>query len=342
MLSMLYVMGFAAALSMAVSGFMIHVGIGDIPVTRSSHKKTTATCGGLGLVAAIGGFFLIMPQFFPATWLDKDWPFVLTILWAVAILGLVDDIFAISAKLKFAILAVLAVLAVWKIGPVTALPYAAQGVWIPYVVGFIGSVLWIFVTANAVNFMDGSNGLMACVMIIALIGLAAIGTGLGAIQTSLLPLAIAAGLIGFLPYNLRRSAHVFSGDVGSLVTGFGFAMSVLWLCRERPDAVPVLIGPVLILPFLTDVLLTMIWRVKQKENLLTPHKHHLYQRLIARGHSHVAVALYYSLAGMLCALTAYGCAMVGFHKYTAFIIFPAMIMSTLYYAGLRSIETRKA
>lgn len=339
---MLYVMGFAAALSLAFSGFMIHVGVGDIPDKRSSHSKVTPTSGGVGIIAAIGGFFLLLPQFVPAGWMSTDWPFILTILWAVALLGFLDDIYTTPAPFKFAALMVLAGLAVWKIGPVTVIPYAANGMTLPYGAGFIGSVLWVFVVANAVNFMDGANGLMVGVMIIALIGLAAIGTGLGASQASALPLAITAGLLGLSPYNFRRKAHIFAGDVGSLVTGVGFALAALWLCREMPQSSPVFIGPILILPFLTDVLLTMIWRAKHGENLLTPHKRHLYQRFIARGHSHVVVAVCYALTGAACAVFAYAMAMQGAHNYTTFIIFPALMLSCLYYGLLIGLKTKEA
>lgn len=339
---MLYVMGFAAALSLAFSGFMIHVGVGDIPDKRSSHSAVTPTSGGVGIIAAIGGFFLLLPQFVPPGWMSADWPFILTILWAVALLGLWDDIYTISAPVKFAVLIILAGLAVWKIGPVVMLPYAANTVTLPYWAGFLGSVLWVFVVANAVNFMDGANGLMASVMIIALLALAAIGTGLGASQSSALPLAITAGLLGLWPYNFRGKAHIFSGDVGSLVTGFGFALAALWLCREMPQSRPVFIGPILILPFLTDVLLTMIWRAKHGENLLKPHKRHLYQRLIAHGHGHVAVAVYYALTGAVCAIFAYAMTQQGAHNYTTFIIFPALMLACLYYALLNGLKTKGA
>lgn len=328
---MLYVTGFAFAMSIAFSGFMIHVGVGDVPVSRSSHSRVTPTSGGVGLIAALGGLFLILPRFMPPEWLSADWPLILSTLFAVGLLGLVDDVFHIAARVKFLLLAVLAALAVWAIGPVQSLPFAASGLDLPYVAGFAGSVLWIFVVTNAVNFMDGSNGMMVIVMGTACLALAAAAAVLGAFQSLFIPLALAAGLAGLMPYNARRRALVFAGDAGSLVVGFGFAISVLWLCREVPRSGPVYIGPVLLLPFLTDVLLTMLWRAKHGENLLEPHRRHLYQRLIARGHSHMAVALYYGFAAAALGGFAYVMAGLGYHRLTAFLVFPALILSAIYY-----------
>ncbi len=340
--STLYIMAFAFALSLAVSGFMVYAGVGDVPDKRSNHAKIIPTCGGLGIIAALGGFFLLVPQFFMPGWLSPNWTYILTALWAVGLLGLCDDILTLPPGLKFTLLICLSAVAVWAVGPVTILPYAAEGIDIPYVAGFAGSVLWVFVVTNAVNFMDGSNGLMIGVMGIACFALAVIGTALGAAQFVFLPLALASGLLGLMPYNARRSAMIFSGDVGSLVTGFGFAVAVLFLCNEIPQKVPVFIGPVLILPFLIDVLLTMLRRAQKRENLMQPHKQHLYQKLIASGMSHLAVAGLYSFVGMCAALFAYAMTAHGFHSFSAFFIFPALIYGAIYYVMLGRLERKSA
>ena len=334
----LYILGFAFALSLAVSGFMIAAGVGDIPNKRSNHSKTIPTSGGLGIAAALGGFFFLLPQYFAPTELSSEWPFVLTAIWAVALLGLCDDVLTLRSGGKFTALLVLSVLAVWAIGPVTVLPYAAGEVHIPFAAGFIGSVLWVFVVSNAANFMDGSNGMLVTVMSIACAALAVIGTGLGAAQFVFLPLAILAGLLGLMPYNARNKAAIFSGDVGSLVTGFGFAVAALWLCKDVPQKLPVFIGPVLILPFLTDVLLTLLRRALKRENLLRAHKSHLYQRLIAAGFSHLSVAGIYAIAGVLMAVFAYGMSARGFHSFSAFLIFPSLTLAGVYYAVMARIE----
>lgn len=330
MTQLVMLLAFAVAMSVAVSGFMIHAGLGDEPNSRSNHTKVTPTSGGVGLIAGVAGFFFLLPYVWPLEDLPQHLPKVLAALWAVAFLGLVDDVYVLPARLKFLILLGLSAIAVWVIGPVTQLPYALEPVTLPYVLGFAGSVLWVFVVTNAVNFMDGSNGLMPGVMIVACLVLAIICAGLEAGGAAIIPVALATALCGILPYNMRPKAHIFTGDVGSLLVGFGFAISVLWLCASVPEKLPVLIGPVLMLPFLTDVFLTLLWRARRKENLLEAHRTHLYQRLISAGHSHMKIAFIYMVATLLCGTYAFVLAGAGYHRFTVFLIFPVLILSLIY------------
>lgn len=336
---MLFVMAFAFTLSLAFTGFMIHVGVGDVPDRRSNHTQTTPTSGGLGIIAGLGGLFLILPQFYMAAWFSPEWPMVLSLMFAVGLLGLIDDAYNVSPGIKFFLLLLFSVIAVRVIGPVTIIPYASAAVELPYIVGFAGSVLWVFVVTNAVNFMDGSNGLMALVMSVACLALMAIGAQLGAFEAVLIPAGLLAGLAGFMPYNLKRKAHIFSGDAGSLFTGFGFALAILWLCRESGASIPVFIGPFLVLPFLTDVLLTLLRRWLHKEPLLQAHKTHIYQRYIARGYSHIRVAYIYAGASALMGLLAYSAVLQGFQKYTAFLLLPVLFYVAIYYALANKLKT---
>jgi len=84
-------MAFAAAL--AVSGFMIAAAVGDIPNNRSNHSAATPTSGGLGLVAALGIMCLGAGLFYPQLGLAPQMPFLLALAFAIAALGLFDDIF---------------------------------------------------------------------------------------------------------------------------------------------------------------------------------------------------------------------------------------------------------
>ena len=337
-----FLFAFGFALSLAISGFMIYAGVGDIPETRSSHKSTTPTSGGLGIIAALGGIFLLYPALHPGSEALPEWPALLSLIFAMGLLGFMDDLFSIVARAKFLIIAILAVLAVWLIGPVTQIPFVYFDLELPYWAGFAGSVLWVFVVVNIVNFMDGANGLMPSVMIIACTGLAVVCERLGVRELAILPLAIAAGLAGLLPYNMRMKAQIFAGDVGSLTAGFGFAVTALMLCQTAPKASPVFIGPVLILPFLADSLLTMGRRAKRKENLLEAHRSHLYQRLIAQGYSHIFVSCLYGVAAIglvgFTVLAVQG----GWHKFTLFVVWPALCLSLVYYMWSRRLDPKES
>lgn len=340
MISFLLFIAFAISVSLAVSGFMIHAGVGDIPDDRSNHSHVTPTAGGVGIVAGLAGFFIMLPMLWPQTAIPPDLSRLLAILALVALLGLLDDIYTLHSGHKFVLLLGLAVLAVLIVGPVTQLPYALAAVSLPYWLGFLGSVLWIFVVTNAVNFMDGSNGLMPGVMLIACAALSVIMIELGAVYVAILPAALAAAIAGFIPYNLRNSALIFSGDVGSLTVGFGFAVSCLWMCSAVPQTTAVLIGPLLILPFLADVLLTMLRRARYRENLMSPHRTHIYQRLISAGWSHLSVANLYMIAGVILAAYAMYMVEVGLYRLTAFLLFPVIIFSLIYYTLSKRLKRK--
>ncbi|WP_026941554.1 MraY family glycosyltransferase [Hellea balneolensis] len=292
-------MGFAV--SLAISGFMIAAGVGDIPNTRSNHKSATPTSGGLGLVAGLGMIGLGAGLFYPQLGLGTEFSYLLILSFIISALGLFDDVVEGRTLVKFAVILGVAVLAVRIIGPPKALPMGAYEIALPYSLGLIGAVLWIFVCVNGVNFMDGANGFMSSFMLIASAALAMLAMTVGAMTAAVLAGALMVGLLGFLPYNFRRNAEIFCGDVGSLLAGFLFAVASLMLVNETPNVPMLYVGPILLLPFLADIFMTMLSRLKRRENLLAAHSTHLYQRLIRKGWSHAKVSYIYTGAGLLCA-----------------------------------------
>ena len=297
----LHIGAMAFAVSLAFCGFMVHAGVGDIPNARSNHDSATPTSGGAGLVAALGMMALGAALFYPQLNLTPELPVLLGLAFAVAAIGLFDDVFTGRTAIKFALIIGLATIAVRYIGPPEALPFGASDIQLPYWLSFVGCVLWIFVCVNGINFMDGANGLMASFMFIASLALMMLAAQMGAMTTAILAGALTFGLLGFLPYNFKKKAQIFCGDVGSLLTGFVFAIASLLLVKEAPDFRPLYLGPLLLLPFLADILMTMATRLRAKENLLAPHSSHLYQRLIRRGWSHAKVSWTYAAAGVICA-----------------------------------------
>ena len=178
--------------------------------------------------------------------------------------------------------------------------------------------------------MDGSNGLMPFVMCVALIALALFSWSAGSQGPAILSAVLAAGLAGLLPYNFRSRAKIFSGDVGALTIGFGYAVAVLWLCSELKENNLVFIGPVLILPFLVDVLMTLAWRLIRGENLLTPHRSHFYQRMISKGVSHVMVAWFYGLTALILAFFTSWALGNQMHTFLSYLIMPTMVLYVIY------------
>lgn len=287
-------------MSLAVTGLARLGGLGDVPDHRSSHHHVTPTAGGLGIIAGVGATILMASLFHSDLFFirlgtaDRLASF-LSLVFAISVLGLVDDRFELSSRLKMGLILILSFASVMVIGPVTKLPYGTDYLYLLGWVGVIGSVLWMFTVTNAVNFMDGVNGMFATSLCIASLGLCALALKAGAPVSALMSGSLAFGLLGFLPYNLRGRAAVFSGDSGSLGAAFFYAGTVLFLVHEQPNMKLLYAGPLLIMPFLTDVLLTLVYKPFQGVGFLAPHRFHLFQRLARALGSHISSTLIYAI-----------------------------------------------
>jgi len=287
--------------STCISRLMVHAGLNDVPVARSSHQRSTPTAGGIGVLCGMAAGFISLFLFGVGSGGFPDLPAILSLCFFIAIIGLYDDLYSPSTALKFGIFVGTAVLLIYVLGPVKALLIGKYIVTIPVFIAVLGTILWIFVSLNSVNFMDGANGLMPGCMSIAFAGLAALALKLQAPQTFWLCLVAMSSLLGFLPLNFRRSALIFAGDTGALLCGFTFGAAVLLIIHETSSASVVCLGALILLPFFADVLLTLLSRLRRRENLLLPHREHLYQRAILSGLSHRGISLLYYTAFAACA-----------------------------------------
>ena len=198
---------------------------------------------------------------------------------AMGVLGLIDDIFDLNARLKLGIHVALAITFAAFVAKIGVLPLAA-GLDLPLlpIFSILGTALWIVVLVNGLNFIDGANGLApgAAIIILAAIGLLAGLEG----QTGLAGVAIiaAAASLGFLPWNLP-GGRVFQGDAGALFSGFLIAGLAVLMADPKVGGnlspYPVVFAS---LPLLTDVFLTLLSRARRKQGLLTAHRDHLFQR----------------------------------------------------------------
>ena len=287
--------GLTFMISFSISWLMSKAGLTDVPVGRSNHAAPTPPAGGLGVLCGLAAGFVSLTLLTPIAGVFADLPTILSLCFAIALLGIYDDLYSPPTMIKFGIFIGLSFLLIYILGPVTHLPAGQSLLQLPLSLAILGTLLWIFVVINSVNFMDGANGLMPGCMAIAFAGLAAVAHLMQAPQTLLLSLISSAAWAGFLPWNFRRKALIFSGDVGALTAGFIYAAAVLLLCHESANPSVAYLGVLLIFPFIVDVLLTLFWRARHGKNLLSPHRDHLYQRAIKRGVSHTQIsAIYYS------------------------------------------------
>jgi UDP-GlcNAc:undecaprenyl-phosphate GlcNAc-1-phosphate transferase len=256
---------------------MIAVGVPDRPDARKAHTQVTPKSGGVGIVAAFLLGVLLLYQYGQVSRLSEG-RFLGIIGAAVmmALVSFVDDLFDVSFVIKLGAQFISASVAVaaglWV--HLFALPYFG-----PVDVGLLGIPLtfaFILFVTNAMNFIDGLNGLAAGVTFCAclfLAGIAAVYDGFFVYTAALL---LAGGVLGFLPFNFPR-AKIFMGDVGSQFCGFMLALFGIAAARYGAAPLSFLLVPLLLSGVLFDVAVTLVRRLLAGENIARAHRGHLYQ-----------------------------------------------------------------
>ena len=294
-----------ALLSASVVRLMIAVRVMDTPEARKAHDRPTPKGGGVGVVVAfligIAGLY----QF--AAFARLADPYFLGVIEAsvaIAVVAFLDDLFdwPFVVKLTAQVLAALVAVSSGLFVHDLRVPYA--GVMLTGWWGVPVTVVWLLFTTNAMNFIDGLNGLAGGVALIAALFLALIaGQHEGWFAYAAAGL-LAAGLAGFLPFNFPR-ARIFMGDVGSQFCGF--MLAILAVVASRFDGVELsfLLMPMLLFGVLFDVAFTLVRRARDGERLTQPHRGHLYQVAQRSGVPAPAVAIVhwgFALFGGACCL----------------------------------------
>lgn len=263
-----------ALVSAAVVRAMIAFPILDHPDARKSHTRPTPKGGGVGPVLA---FILGMLVFYHFTSLAET-RFTAVVLAAVAIaaVALLDDVkdFSFLVKLGAQALAAIVAMATGLMLRTLALPGIGEvelGV-----VGMAITLFWIVGCTNAVNFMDGLDGLVTGVVVIASAALAVIAALNESWFAHAAAMFLLAGFAGFLPFNWNP-ARIFMGDVGSQFAGFMLAVLGVAAAGFEGSQVSFLIVPLLLFGLLFDATFTLARRALAGERVSAPHRSHLYQ-----------------------------------------------------------------
>jgi UDP-N-acetylmuramyl pentapeptide phosphotransferase/UDP-N-acetylglucosamine-1-phosphate transferase len=286
--------GVSAAAAAGGAALVVWAGPLDRPRARGSHAHPTVTSGGLAILVAAALGLLTTAVVGPVD-LRTDLARVslaLAFASALGLLGVIDDLFDVGARTKLILQALAGLAFAALVARPETVPLApGLTVVLAPVVAVLGATLWLVVATNAVNFMDGANGLAAGCVAIAFAALAAAGFGHGQQALAAAALTAAAAVAGFLPWNLP-AGRLFQGDVGALFCGFLLAaLAVVAATTEPGRAMSPYVVPFALTPVLTDVLLTLAVRAARGASLMQAHRDHLYQVwLIRTGRSHAALA----------------------------------------------------
>ncbi|MBR6033723.1 MAG: undecaprenyl/decaprenyl-phosphate alpha-N-acetylglucosaminyl 1-phosphate transferase [Clostridia bacterium] len=172
-----------------------------------------------------------------------------------------------------------------------------------YTVSIIITLGWLVGITNAINLIDGLDGLSSGIGIISCLSLLMVFSLNGSPIIAILAItALAGALIGFLPFNFNP-AKTFIGDVGSNFVGFSLAViSILGVAKTYTAIV--IIAPLIVLGLpILDTLWAIVRRVftgKSIKAIVMPDKKHLHHRLMAKGYTQKqAVLILYAISATL-------------------------------------------
>ncbi|EMT45165.1 glycosyltransferase family 4 protein [Anoxybacillus flavithermus] len=283
----------AVLITPAVKWLAFKVGATDKPNQRKVHQKIMPRLGGLAIfISFIVGYVVLQP----------DSPYATSIVIGATIIvltGVLDDMYELSPK--------------WKLfGQIAAaIVVIYGGIRIDFInlpfgghlnFGLLSipiTMLWIIGITNAINLIDGLDGLAAGVSSIALVTIAGMAATMGNTYVFVfaMSLLLLGSTLGFLLYNFHP-AKIFMGDTGALF--LGYMISVLSLLGFKNVTVFSLIIPILILGVpISDTLFAIVRRIVNKQPLSAPDKSHLHHCLLRLGYSHrQTVLIIYGMAAM--------------------------------------------
>lgn len=275
----------------------------DAPDSRKMHVNPIPTLGGMAIFVSFAIGLIILQ---PAS------EFHISILCGsvmILILGVVDDIYNLSPKIKMLGQVLAASLVVFWGGLQVSfinLPFGGDfefGILSPFI-----TIFWIVGITNAINLIDGLDGLSAGVSSIALLTIAGMAIIMGDVYVTTVALILFFSILGFLPFNFFP-AKIFMGDTGALF--LGYMIGVLSLLGFKNVTFISFIIPILILGVpISDTLLAMVRRFVNNRPMSSADSSHLHHRLLKFGLSHRNTVLFiyglsamFSLAAILFSMT---------------------------------------
>ena len=267
------------AIEMAYIWIARRLGIVDRPHLQSSHTGVVVRGGGIVFYVAFLCWFLLSGMHYPLSFLG------LTLLVSISF---ADDIHSINPKVRLvcqfiAFLIMLYDMHVFNqpLQPLLVLSMACVG------------------AVNIYNFMDGINGMTGGYSLVIMLALTFVNTYVTPFVDPMLLYLVLIAILVFCLFNFRTKAVCFAGDVGSLAIGYIILFLILKLFLQEAQ----MFWLSFLVVYAVDGGLTILHRALLGENLMKPHKKHVYQLMANElGMSHLKVSLIYmGLQAVCCA-----------------------------------------
>jgi UDP-GlcNAc:undecaprenyl-phosphate GlcNAc-1-phosphate transferase len=297
------------------------IGAIDVPGGRHVHRQPTPRLGGVavlaGVLVAIGVGLAALSIRRPEV-AEQQRSFVVVLAAAVGIclLGVRDDVKSLSPVAKLAGLGLGGLVLVLGGVRIDFLELPGLGKFALGPFAGVATVVWVLACTNAVNLIDGVDGLGAGTSLVACFALGLVAHGSGDPATATAFVAIAGACGGFLLHN-REPARIFLGDSGSLLLGFLMAGLSAEGCTKRTTAIFLVAALCSLAVPLLDSTQSFVRRFRRAGRRLGPgrllqklkataegDREHIHHRLLGRGHSHRRVARTLTLCALVPGLSA--------------------------------------
>jgi len=284
-------LAFALMLTPVARWLAMRIGAVDHPGERRVHMVATPRLGGPAILGAM------VLAIFLVSLLDRDTGAMLRVqrrslsalalgAFIVMMVGAIDDVRSQKPLTKL-------------LAEVCAAAIVVCGGW-SFNLGLASlpvSMFFVVASTNAINLVDGLDGLAAGLSLMVSVTLLMLSHGQA---PPLMLLALCGALMGFLPYNLYP-AKIFLGDSGALLLGFVIGVGALSTSRQTAYAGAIL-APLLALGLpLSELALTATRRMLRARPIFAADRDHIHHRLISLGFSHRnAVLLLYTVGAAFC------------------------------------------
>lgn len=287
--------------------------IGDIVTSRSSHRKYKLTGGGIIFILAVAFYYI---------WFKRPIDSLLIGSSILALISFIDDIKNISPTPRLFVHFIVVFYSFFYI-----INWGFIDIFIVVLICGVGFI-------NAYNFMDGINGITAGYSLVTLCSILFYYSGLPSAPTTLILTLIIATLI-FAFFNFRKNAVCFAGDVGSIVMGYLILYLLIDLIWATADPTCI----IFLIVYGVDTVFTIIQRLFMGENILLPHRRHLYQVFANQwGFEHYTIALGYAMTQMGINV---GYFIIPQDYRWTYMIFITIILSSIYFLAKRSTRSRQ-
>jgi UDP-GlcNAc:undecaprenyl-phosphate GlcNAc-1-phosphate transferase len=289
----MYSLIFLGLVSLALSLFLTPLvrnlawrhGLVDHPdKQRKIHTAPIPRMGGVAIFGAVIGAYclLLLVRLSSGAIVWADLPLVLRLLPALTVVfgvGLIDDLVSLSPWTRLTAETIAAVLAwIGGVQVIAVAGYSFSGT----IVSLLVTILWIVTCTNAINLIDGVDGLAVGVSLFASITILIEALLDHNFSMALAVVPLVGAMLGFLRYNFAP-ASIFLGDSGSLTIGFLLGcFGAIW--AEKSTTLLGLTAPLMILAVpLLDVCLAVIRRLLRGQPLFSADNAHIHHKLLSRG-----------------------------------------------------------